>query len=50
LETKHNIAVAAFVPGVNNARSAVLKMGYENEIGVQAPAGFFDPLGELKCA
>jgi hypothetical protein len=39
--------VTAFVPAANNARSVAIKMGYENEVGVQAPAGFFDPLGNL---
>lgn len=32
-----------------NVRS-VLKMGFEKEIGVQAPLGFWDPLGLLKNA
>ena len=36
---------AAFAPAANKASSSALSMSYENELGVQAPAGYFDPLG-----
>jgi hypothetical protein len=36
---------AAFAPAANKASSSVLSMSYENEVGVQAPVGYFDPLG-----
>ena len=36
---------AAFAPSKNAMRSSALQMGYENELGVIAPTGFFDPLG-----
>ena len=36
---------AAFAPSQNAMRSSALQMGYENELGVIAPTGFFDPLG-----
>jgi hypothetical protein len=36
---------AAFAPAKNGARSTAVQMGYENELGVIAPTGFFDPLG-----
>ena len=42
--------VAAFAPVSRVARSSALKMGFENEIGAQAPLGFWDPLGLLKDA
>ena len=32
------------------ASSSALKMSFENEIGAQAPLGFWDPLGLLKDA
>jgi hypothetical protein len=44
------IAVAAFTPARVASRSSALKMGFESEIGAQAPLGFFDPLGLLKDA
>jgi hypothetical protein len=44
------VSVAAFLPAANVARSSSLKMNFENEIGVQAPLGFWDPLGLLKDA
>jgi len=44
------LSVAAFSPASRVARSASLKMGFENEIGAQAPLGFWDPLGLLKDA
>lgn len=36
---------AAFAPVKSGARTSALQMGYENEFGVIAPTGFFDPLG-----
>ena len=44
------LSVAAFSPAVRVARSSSLKMGFETEIGAQAPLGFWDPLGLLKDA
>jgi hypothetical protein len=41
------LSVAAFKPASINVRSSALKMSYETELGVQAPAGFFDPLGKI---
>jgi hypothetical protein len=42
---------AAFAPmGRVSTRPASLKMGYEKEIGAQAPLGFWDPLGILNDA
>ncbi|GAX15189.1 hypothetical protein FisN_12Lu194 [Fistulifera solaris] len=41
-------SAAAFAPSANKASSSVLKMSYENELGVIAPTGFFDPLGLSK--
>jgi hypothetical protein len=35
---------AAFAPAAKTASSSVLSMSYENELGVIAPTGFFDPL------
>jgi len=45
-------SAAAFAPAArsSSARSASLKMGFESEIGAQAPLGFWDPLGLLKDA
>ena len=42
------LGAAAFAPVARVARSAALKMGFENEIGAQPPLGFWDPLGLLK--
>jgi Chlorophyll A-B binding protein len=42
------IGAAAFAPAARMARSSALKMSYEGEAGVTAPAGFFDPLGLSK--
>lgn len=46
-------SVAAFVP-ITQGRLVhtplALAMGYEKELGVQPPLGFFDPLGILKDA
>ena len=44
------LSVAAFSPSTRGARVSSLKMGFENEIGAQAPLGFWDPLGLLKDA
>jgi hypothetical protein len=44
------LSVSAFAPVARVARSNALKMSFENEIGVQAPLGFWDPLGLLKDA
>ena len=42
-------SAAAFAPSKQAARSTSLK-SFENEVGVQAPLGFFDPLGLLASA
>jgi hypothetical protein len=45
------LSVAAFAPVSRVAKSNGLKMAnFENEIGVQPPLGFWDPLGLLKDA
>ena len=36
-------SAAAFAPSASKAGSSALKMGYENELGVIPPTGFFDP-------
>jgi hypothetical protein len=36
---------AAFAPAQTGKASTALKMSYENELGVIAPTGFFDPYG-----
>ena len=36
---------AAFAPVSQKASTTALTMAFENEIGAQAPLGFFDPLG-----
>ena len=41
-------SAAAFAPAANKASSSALQMSYENELGVIAPTGFFDPLGLSK--
>jgi Chlorophyll A-B binding protein len=39
---------AAFAPAQQSARTSVsLNNAFENEVGVQAPLGFFDPFGQL---
>jgi len=39
-------SAAAFAPAKNSARTAVSSnMAFENELGAQAPLGFYDPLG-----
>ena len=40
----------AFVPLGRISSSLALKMDYSKELGVQAPLGFFDPLGLLRDA
>jgi hypothetical protein len=42
--------VAAFAPASKVVSSSALKMGFESEIGAQAPLGFWDPLGLLANA
>eukprot|EP01039_Chlorochromonas_danica_P010252 gene10252-biopygen5137 len=42
------IGASAFAPVARRATSSSLKMSFENEAGVTAPAGFFDPLGLSK--
>ena len=37
-------SAAAFAPAKSASGSSALQMGYENEVGVIAPTGFFDPL------
>lgn len=44
------ISAAAFAPAARVSRSAALKMDFSNEIGVQEPLGFWDPLGLLNGA
>lgn len=45
------VSVLGFVPmGSSRTRSSIVKMGFENAIGAQAPLGFWDPLGLLKEA
>ena len=44
-------SAAALVPSKEGVRtSTAIKMSFENEIGAQAPLGYFDPLGLLKDA
>jgi hypothetical protein len=43
-------SAAAFAPSAQKASSSALQMGYESELGVQPPLGFFDPLNLLKDA
>ena len=38
-------SAAAFAPSASKAGSSALSMGYENELGVIQPTGFFDPWG-----
>ena len=38
-------SAAAFAPAKNAAQTSALSMSFENELGAQAPLGFFDPLG-----
>jgi hypothetical protein len=41
-------SAAAFAPSASKSSLSALKMSYENELGVIAPTGFFDPLGLSK--
>jgi hypothetical protein len=41
---------AAFAPSQTTSRSTSSLAAFEDEIGAQAPLGFFDPLGLLKGA
>jgi hypothetical protein len=43
-------SAVAFTPARVASRSSALKMGFESELGAQAPLGFWDPLGLLKDA
>jgi hypothetical protein len=38
-------AASAFVPAQQKASSTAMNMAFEDELGAQAPLGFFDPLG-----
>jgi hypothetical protein len=38
-------AASAFAPAQQKASSSSLSMSFENELGAQAPLGFYDPLG-----
>ena len=38
-------SAAAFAPAQQKSSSTALDMAFENELGAQAPLGFFDPLG-----
>jgi hypothetical protein len=38
-------SAAAFAPAQQSARGTSLNAAFENELGAQAPLGFFDPLG-----
>mmetsp|Transcript_22937 Transcript_22937/g.25112 ORF Transcript_22937/g.25112 Transcript_22937/m.25112 type:complete len:206 (-) Transcript_22937:271-888(-) len=46
------LSAAAFVPSIKSVHRPkhVVKMGYEDELGVLPPVGFFDPLGLSKSA
>ena len=44
------LSVAAFAPARMARAVSSLKMGFESEIGAQAPLGFWDPLGLLADA
>jgi hypothetical protein len=43
-------SAAAFAPVAQKSSSTSLQMSFEDELGVQAPLGFFDPLGLLNDA
>jgi len=43
-------SAAAFAPAQTGKASTALHMSFEEEIGAQAPLGFFDPLGMLEMA
>ena len=38
-------SAVAFAPAATGRASVAVQMGYENELGVIDPTGFFDPLG-----
>jgi hypothetical protein len=38
-------SAAAFAPAKQSAKTSALSMAFENELGAQAPLGFWDPLG-----
>jgi hypothetical protein len=42
------VGVSAFAPSSRRAAGSSLKMGYESELGVLPPTGFFDPIGLSK--
>ena len=44
------VGVSAFAPVARVARGSALKMSFANEVGAQAPLGFWDPLGVLNEA
>ena len=44
------LSIAAFAPVTRVARQSSLKMGFESEIGVQKPLGFWDPFNFLADA
>lgn len=41
------VSASAFAPSARVSTRSALQMGYENELGVTKPAGFWDPLGTL---
>ncbi len=43
-------SAAAFAPVAQTTSSTALNADFSKELGVQAPLGFFDPLGMLKDA
>ena len=43
-------SAAAFAPAQTGKASTALNMAFEDELGVQPPLGFFDPLGLLADA
>eukprot|EP00568_Trieres_chinensis_P005702 CAMPEP_0183290566 /NCGR_PEP_ID=MMETSP0160_2-20130417/192_1 /TAXON_ID=2839 ORGANISM="Odontella Sinensis, Strain Grunow 1884" /NCGR_SAMPLE_ID=MMETSP0160_2 /ASSEMBLY_ACC=CAM_ASM_000250 /LENGTH=203 /DNA_ID=CAMNT_0025451193 /DNA_START=37 /DNA_END=648 /DNA_ORIENTATION=+ len=43
-------AAAAFAPAQQGASTSALSASFENEVGVQVPTGFFDPLNLLEGA
>lgn len=40
-------SAAAFAPAATSAPKTALNMAFEDELGAQAPLGFFDPFGQL---
>jgi Chlorophyll A-B binding protein len=43
-------SAAAFAPAKDASRSTALNMAFENELGAQAPLGFYDPFGIVEGA